>query len=156
QAFWLKHSNSNSETPVMSYTPVRIEAPSELSKLDSIKKTCVRSKEHSDSLISQINTKSVANLYLNAQLQEKVFAIAALKNELRKLKGKNVVDTAILTPIATTIAPGMFKLDIEPISHRLKNNMDAHEEYLKKTIENTNTIRGLVERARIQNPNEPL
>ncbi|GJS26558.1 retrovirus-related pol polyprotein from transposon TNT 1-94 [Tanacetum coccineum] len=37
----------------------------------------------------------------------------------------------------------MFKLDIEPISHRLKNNRDAHEVYLEKTIENTDTLRGL-------------
>ncbi|GKB54269.1 integrase, catalytic region, zinc finger, CCHC-type containing protein [Tanacetum coccineum] len=40
-----------------------------------------------------------------------------------------------------TIAPGMFKLDIEPISHRLKNNRDAHKVYLEKTIENTDTLR---------------
>ncbi|GJZ08437.1 retrovirus-related pol polyprotein from transposon TNT 1-94 [Tanacetum coccineum] len=52
-----------------------------------------------------------------------------LKNELRKLKGKNIVDTAVSKPSAT-IAPGMFKLDIEPISHILKNNRDAHEELL--------------------------
>ncbi|GJT48126.1 hypothetical protein Tco_0974283 [Tanacetum coccineum] len=45
---------------------------------------------------------------------------------------------------------------IEPLSHRLKNNRDAHEDYLKKTIENTDTIRGLVERTRKQNPSEPL
>ncbi|GJT28848.1 hypothetical protein Tco_0909123 [Tanacetum coccineum] len=50
----------------------------------------------------------------------------------------------------------MFKLDIELISHRLKNNRDAHEDYLKKTIEYTDTIHGLVERARKQNPSEPL
>ncbi|GJX14089.1 hypothetical protein Tco_0205847 [Tanacetum coccineum] len=50
----------------------------------------------------------------------------------------------------------MFKLDIECISHRLKNNKDAHEVYLKKTIENTDTLRGLVECARKQNPGEPL
>nr|GFA73335.1 hypothetical protein [Tanacetum cinerariifolium] len=87
------------------------------------------------------------NSNLNAQLQEKAFAIATLKNKLRKLKGKNVVDTAVSTPIATTIAQGIFKLDIKPISHRLKNNMDAHEDYLKKTIENTDNIRRLVERA---------
>ncbi|GKA08926.1 hypothetical protein Tco_0688257, partial [Tanacetum coccineum] len=96
-------------------------------QFDSIKKTRVRSIEHSDSPTAQINAKSVENSDLNAQLQEKVFAIPALKNELRKLKGKNVVDTASSTPIATTIAPGIFKLDIEPISHRLKNNRDAHE-----------------------------
>ncbi|GKB78520.1 hypothetical protein Tco_0945415, partial [Tanacetum coccineum] len=111
-------------------------------QLDSIRKTRVQSKEQSASLIAQINAKSVENSDLNAQLQEKVFAIAALKNELRKLKGKNVVDTAVSKPSAT-IAPGMFKLDIEPISHRLKNNRDSHEVYLEKTIENTDTLRGL-------------
>ncbi|GJR92511.1 retrovirus-related pol polyprotein from transposon TNT 1-94, partial [Tanacetum coccineum] len=121
----------------------------------NIEKTRVQSKEHYDSLIAQINSKSVETSDLNAQLQEKVFAIAALKNELRKLKGKNVVDTAVSKPSAT-IASGMFKLDIEPISHRLKNNRDAHEVYLEKTIENTDTLRGLVECARKQNPSEPL
>ncbi|GKB60287.1 hypothetical protein Tco_0916473 [Tanacetum coccineum] len=99
------------------------------------------------SLIAQINEKSVENLDLDAQLQEKVFAIVALKNELRKLIGKNIIDTAVSKPSAT-IAPGMFKLDIEPISHRLKNNRDAHEVYPEKTIENTDTLRGLVECAR--------
>nr|GEU80215.1 retrovirus-related Pol polyprotein from transposon TNT 1-94 [Tanacetum cinerariifolium] len=107
QAFWLKHSNYNPDTSVKSHTPVRIEARGEL-------------------------PKSVENSDLNVQLQEKVFAIAALKNELRKLKGKNVIDTAVSKPSAT-IAPGMFKLDIEPISHRLKNNRDAHETNSIKT-----------------------
>ncbi|GKB37035.1 integrase, catalytic region, zinc finger, CCHC-type containing protein [Tanacetum coccineum] len=174
QAFWLKHS-SFSETPVMSHTPVRMEVPSELPKLqekdtvirklkdrikslsgkdslENVKKdideiktinieTRVQSKEHCDSLIAQINAKSIENLDLNAQLQEKVFAIATL-NELRKLKGKNVIDTAVSKPNAT-IALGMFKLDIEPISHRLQNNRDAHEVYIEKTIENTDTLRGV-------------
>ncbi|GJU50952.1 hypothetical protein Tco_1220507 [Tanacetum coccineum] len=124
-------------------------------QFDSIKKTRVQSKEHYDSLIAQINAKSVENLNLNAQLQEKVFAIATLKNKLRKLKGKNVVDSAVSKPIAT-ISPGMFMLDIEPISHRLKNNRDAHEVYLDKTIEYTDTLRGFVECARKQNLSKPL
>nr|GEY50729.1 retrovirus-related Pol polyprotein from transposon TNT 1-94 [Tanacetum cinerariifolium] len=85
QAFWLKHSNYNPDTPVKSHTPVRIEAPSELPKF-------------------------VENSDLNAQLQEKLFAIAALKNELRELKGKNVVDTVVSKPIAT-ISPGIFRND---------------------------------------------
>ncbi|GJY44498.1 hypothetical protein Tco_0432711 [Tanacetum coccineum] len=44
---------------------------------NSNKKTRIRSKEHSDSLIALINPKSIENSDLNAQLQEKVFAIAA-------------------------------------------------------------------------------
>nr|GEX15602.1 retrovirus-related Pol polyprotein from transposon TNT 1-94 [Tanacetum cinerariifolium] len=70
---------------------------------------------------------------LNAQLQKKVFAIAALKNEVRKLRGKNVVDTVVSKPYGT-IAPGIFKLDMEHISHRLKNNRDAHEDEVPEFI----------------------
>ncbi|GJR58676.1 hypothetical protein Tco_1500838 [Tanacetum coccineum] len=127
----------------------------EHNQFDSIRKTRVQSKEHFDSLIDQINAKSVENSDLNVQLQEKVFAITALKNELRKLKGKNVVNNAVSKPNAT-LAPGMFKLDIEPISPRLKNNRDAHEVYIEKTIEYTDTLRGFVERARTHYPSKPL
>ncbi|GJZ56884.1 retrovirus-related pol polyprotein from transposon TNT 1-94 [Tanacetum coccineum] len=119
-------------------------------QFDSIKKTCACAKEESDSLIAQLNSKSMENTDLEGQIQEKAFVTTALQNELIRLKGKNMLDNA------TTIALGMFKLDIEPISHRLKNNMDAHEDYLKKTIENTNTIHGLIERARKQNRSEPI
>ncbi|GJZ83152.1 retrovirus-related pol polyprotein from transposon TNT 1-94 [Tanacetum coccineum] len=94
---------------------------------------------------------------INIELEHnKVFAITTLKNELRKLKGKSVVDIVVSKPSAVTIAPGMYKLDIEPISPRLKNNRDAHEDYLKKTIENTDTLRDLVECAINQNLSEPL
>ncbi|GJS08712.1 hypothetical protein Tco_0365508 [Tanacetum coccineum] len=57
---------------------------------DLIKKTRIQNKDNSDSLISQINQKSVKNADLKARIQEKVFANATLKNELRKLKGNNV------------------------------------------------------------------
>ncbi|GJZ33735.1 copia protein [Tanacetum coccineum] len=64
---------------------------------DSIKKTNVQTKDHADSLIVQLNCKSVENADLKAQIQEKVFANVALKNELRKLKG-NSVDTKFAKP----------------------------------------------------------
>ncbi|GKC23862.1 hypothetical protein Tco_1026012 [Tanacetum coccineum] len=63
---------------------------------DSNKKTSVQTKDHADSLIVQLNCKSVENADL-AQIQEKVFANVALKNELRKLKG-NSVDTKFAKP----------------------------------------------------------
>nr|GEV36478.1 putative reverse transcriptase domain-containing protein [Tanacetum cinerariifolium] len=50
----------------------------------------------------------------------------------------------------------MIEEPVETIVERLKNNKDAHEDYLKKTIENTNTVRGLIEHTRKQNPSEPL
>ncbi|GJX39023.1 hypothetical protein Tco_0252326, partial [Tanacetum coccineum] len=50
---------------------------------DTIKTTRAKTIEHTTSLIAQ-------NAEFKAQLQEKGFAIATLKNELRKLKGNNV------------------------------------------------------------------
>ncbi|GJU46406.1 hypothetical protein Tco_1203672 [Tanacetum coccineum] len=64
---------------------------------DSIKKTRVQTKDHNDSLIAQINSKTFENDDLKAQIQEKVFANVALKNEIRKLKG-NSVDTKFAKP----------------------------------------------------------
>ncbi|GJU45199.1 hypothetical protein Tco_1202465 [Tanacetum coccineum] len=48
-------------------------------QFDSIRKTHVQSKEHYDSLIAQINAKSVENSDLNAQLQEKELLVYVSK-----------------------------------------------------------------------------
>nr|GEY49996.1 hypothetical protein [Tanacetum cinerariifolium] len=64
---------------------------------DSIKKTRVQTKDHNDSLIIQLNNKSTKNTNLKSQIWEKVFAIAALKNKLRKLNG-NSIDTKFAKP----------------------------------------------------------
>ncbi|GJV87566.1 hypothetical protein Tco_1531504 [Tanacetum coccineum] len=64
---------------------------------DSITKTRIQKKDHNDSLIAQVNSKTVENANLKAQIQEKVLANVALKNELKKLKG-NSVDTKFAKP----------------------------------------------------------
>ncbi|GJT01275.1 retrovirus-related pol polyprotein from transposon TNT 1-94, partial [Tanacetum coccineum] len=76
-------------------------------QFDSIKKTRTLSKEHYDSLIAQLNSKSMENADLKGQIQEKVFVT---------LKGKNVLDNATTLTNATTIALGMFKLDLDPLA----------------------------------------
>ncbi|GJW17863.1 retrovirus-related pol polyprotein from transposon TNT 1-94 [Tanacetum coccineum] len=62
----------------------------------------------------ELETELLKKKDLNAQLQEFFFAIAALKNELRKLKGKNIVETAVSKPRATT-APGIKQNPSEPL-----------------------------------------
>ncbi|GKB89051.1 hypothetical protein Tco_0961323 [Tanacetum coccineum] len=57
----------------------------------------------------------------------------ALQNELRRLKGKNILDNATTITNGTTIAPVMFKLDLKPLSPKLLNNKEAHIHYLKTT-----------------------
>ncbi|GKC91606.1 retrovirus-related pol polyprotein from transposon TNT 1-94 [Tanacetum coccineum] len=85
-------------------------------QFDSIKKTRVRSKEHNDSLIAQLKFKYMENANLKGQNQEKVFVTTTLQNELRGLKGKNVLDNSATITKATTISPGMVRLDLEPLA----------------------------------------
>ncbi|GJY92676.1 retrovirus-related pol polyprotein from transposon TNT 1-94 [Tanacetum coccineum] len=146
----------------------------------SIKPSRVRAKEHVESLVNQLNQKSVEITDLNAQLQEKVFVITAgngylrkgqkrsqngqnrasngkerekskrtldlkstaLKNDLRKFKGKDIVDNAAQVSNATTIAPGMYKLDPITLAPKDKNNGETHIYYLKHTMEQAAILSG--------------
>ncbi|GJY33083.1 retrovirus-related pol polyprotein from transposon TNT 1-94 [Tanacetum coccineum] len=93
-------------------------------QFDSFKKACVRTKEQSDSLIEKLNLKFAENEDLKAQLQDKVFVTTSLKNDLRKIKGKEIVDIATQIPSTYTIVPGMFKLELEPLAPRLSDITD--------------------------------
>ncbi|GJT05803.1 retrovirus-related pol polyprotein from transposon TNT 1-94 [Tanacetum coccineum] len=121
-------------------------------QFDSIKQTRVRHKEQSDSLINKLNLKSVENEDLKAQIQDKVFVITSLKNDLQKLKGKEIVENLIHTPSATTIAPGMFKLDLEPLPPRLLQNREVHIAYLRNTQEQANILWEIVKQAKAKQP----
>nr|GFA72646.1 hypothetical protein [Tanacetum cinerariifolium] len=90
---------------------------------DSIKSSRIRSKEQCDVLIKQVNLKSVENSDLNASLQEKVLVITALKDNLRKLKGKVVVDEAV---ISHPIDPEILKVNIAPLAPKLRYNRTVH------------------------------
>nr|GEW22739.1 retrovirus-related Pol polyprotein from transposon TNT 1-94 [Tanacetum cinerariifolium] len=92
------------------------------------------------------------NVDLKAQIQENIFENAALKNELRKLKGKTVIDTVVSKPHATTIAPGMFKLDLEPLALKVLKNKDAHLNYIKNSREHKDTLWEIVKSARALSP----
>nr|GEV57696.1 hypothetical protein [Tanacetum cinerariifolium] len=105
QAFWLPISNPKSEKLVVPHTPVEIEVPEELLKLEA--------KESSISKLRAYNAT---------------------------LKGKNVSDNNVPINNACLFAPEMFKLDLEPLSHRLKNNREANEDYLQKTKEHTDIL----------------
>ncbi|GKC43519.1 hypothetical protein Tco_1061241 [Tanacetum coccineum] len=76
---------------------INIKLEHSVAKLLAKNEKLHKENEHNDSLIAQINSKTVENADLKAQIQEKVFANVALKNELRKLKG-NSVDTNFSKP----------------------------------------------------------
>ncbi|GJX95336.1 integrase, catalytic region, zinc finger, CCHC-type containing protein, partial [Tanacetum coccineum] len=65
---------------------------------------------------------------------------------------KEIVENVVHTPSVTTIAPGMFKLDLVLLPPRLLQNRDAHIDYLRHTQEQANTLREIVEQAKVKQP----
>ncbi|GJU79077.1 retrovirus-related pol polyprotein from transposon TNT 1-94 [Tanacetum coccineum] len=73
--------------------------------------------------------------------RKKGLVITSLKNELRKLKGKSLVDNVVTNH---TIDPELIKIDVEPIAPNLLNNKTAHSAYLKHTQKEATVLRELV------------
>ncbi|GJW92475.1 retrovirus-related pol polyprotein from transposon TNT 1-94 [Tanacetum coccineum] len=80
---------------------------------------------------------------LKAKLQEKDTTIKKLKD---------IVDNAAQVSNATTIAPGMYKLNPVTLDPTDKNNREAHIYYLKHTMEQAAILREIVEQAKSLNP----
>ncbi|GJW54903.1 retrovirus-related pol polyprotein from transposon TNT 1-94 [Tanacetum coccineum] len=116
---------------------------------DSIKPACIRSKEQCDDLINQVNLKSVEISNLNASLQKKVLVITALKDDLKKLKGKALVDNDVTKHPND---PEMLKIDMEPITPKLLNKRTAHSAYIKHTQEEAAVLNDLVDHVKANYP----
>nr|GEU56789.1 zinc finger, CCHC-type [Tanacetum cinerariifolium] len=116
---------------------------------DSIKSSCIRLKEQCDDLINQVNLNSAKNSDLNASLQEKALVITALKDNLRKIKGKVIVDDVVPSHL---IDPELLKVDVVPLAPKLRNKRTVHSDYLRHTQEETVTLREIVEQGRSLNP----
>ncbi|GKA34571.1 hypothetical protein Tco_0721000 [Tanacetum coccineum] len=120
---------------------------------DSIKPKRVQSKEQCDALIKQVNIKSGEISDLNAKLQEQGLVIAALKNELRKLKGKALDNEDTVTH---SVDPKVSKDNMEPITPKLLNKRTAHSSYIKHTQEEALVLRDIVEHVKANYPQDSL
>ncbi|GJT10776.1 retrovirus-related pol polyprotein from transposon TNT 1-94, partial [Tanacetum coccineum] len=120
---------------------------------DSIKPKRVQTKEQCEALIKQVNIKSAEISDLNAKLQEQGLVIAALKNELRKLKGKALDNKETVTH---SVDPIMDKDNMEPITPKLLNKRTAHSSYIKHTQEEALVLRDIVEHVKANYPQDPL
>ncbi|GJX18235.1 retrovirus-related pol polyprotein from transposon TNT 1-94 [Tanacetum coccineum] len=79
-------------------------------------------------------------------------SIAELKEYIANIKGNNVVDTVQTMHNLNVVTSKVYKLDLQPLSPCIKNNRDAHIDYLKVTQELTYTLRGIVEQAKALKP----
>ncbi|GJY15969.1 retrovirus-related pol polyprotein from transposon TNT 1-94 [Tanacetum coccineum] len=94
----------------------------------------------------------IETINIELEHREKVFVITTLKNDLRKLKGKDIVDNVAQVSNATTVAPGLCKLDLVTLAPKDKNNRETHIYYLKHTMEQVAILREIVEQAKSLNP----
>ncbi|GJY67355.1 retrovirus-related pol polyprotein from transposon TNT 1-94 [Tanacetum coccineum] len=97
-----------------------------------------------DKIKKDIEEIEMINIELDHMvLHEKVLVITTLKNELRKLKGKDLADNVVTK---NTIALEMLKIDVEPIAPKLLNNRTAHSYYLRHTQEQAAIIKKISKR----------
>ncbi|GJT56016.1 retrovirus-related pol polyprotein from transposon TNT 1-94, partial [Tanacetum coccineum] len=79
---------------------------------------------------------------LNASLRKKALAITARKDELRKLKGKSVVNNNVSNHPSD---PELLQVNVEPITPKLLNKRTAHSAYIKHSQEEAAVLRDLVD-----------
>nr|GEU62421.1 copia protein [Tanacetum cinerariifolium] len=84
--------------------------------------------------IEQVTTLTTKNVNLKARALEKVNSVS-----------KDQVKPKVL-------ARGKHAIDVEPIVPRLRNNRDAHLDYLRHLKESVETIRDIVEEAKVVRP----
>nr|GEW88450.1 integrase, catalytic region, zinc finger, CCHC-type, peptidase aspartic, catalytic [Tanacetum cinerariifolium] len=73
----------------------------------------------------------------------------ALKDDLKKLKGKALADDVVTSH---SITPKMLNVDMEPLALKLLNNRTVHSDSLRHTQEQVAIIKEVVEQGKSQNP----
>ncbi|GJV68408.1 integrase, catalytic region, zinc finger, CCHC-type containing protein [Tanacetum coccineum] len=87
-----------------------------------------------------------------AKTIEKMTSLLTENEKLKaQLKGKM---QCVTMPVVKSkvLAPGMYAIDVEPIPPRNRNNREVHLDYLKHLKESVETLREIVEEARIEKP----
>nr|GFA26136.1 hypothetical protein [Tanacetum cinerariifolium] len=129
EAFWLCISNPTS-TP-FDASPVKIEAPKELSNISLVNESLKKLKFHLARFGNVVKIRTTPDA---------------------RTEGKEIVDITAQKPSANTIVSGMFKLDLEPLAPRLLQNREIHLEYLKNTQEQADILQGIVKQANAKLP----
>ncbi|GJU88913.1 retrovirus-related pol polyprotein from transposon TNT 1-94 [Tanacetum coccineum] len=76
-------------------------------------------------------------------------------NEIKSLKAQLKSKVSCVTSDSVkpkVLAPSMYTIDVKPIPHPLKNNRSAHLNYINHLKESVETIREIVEEARVVKP----
>ncbi|GKC74421.1 hypothetical protein Tco_1120304 [Tanacetum coccineum] len=74
------------------------------------------------------------------------------KNDLSKSVTSHLTTNKIIEKYTKVLAPGLLKIQSEPINAYLKNNRVVHRDYQKVTKEHVATLHELLEEARVLKP----
>ncbi|GJZ28744.1 putative reverse transcriptase domain-containing protein [Tanacetum coccineum] len=104
-----------------------------------------------NSLATLTNYAKIEQDYIDEYSKNLVLKAELAKKE--QMVEKKFFDEVAAPPYnAKVIAPGMFKLHLEPLSPKVLKNRDAHIDYIKHTQENADILQELVEHARALRP----
>nr|GEW61913.1 hypothetical protein [Tanacetum cinerariifolium] len=101
---------------------------------------------NSDLNVVRFTGMHVANIIVEARCLELEAELSTLGDKSHNDK-YNIVSKDHVKP--TVLAPGKYAIDVEPIPSRLRNNRDAHLNYLRHLKESVETIREIVEEAKV-------
>ncbi|GJU17714.1 retrovirus-related pol polyprotein from transposon TNT 1-94 [Tanacetum coccineum] len=154
--FWTQNF-VNSTDPSPSSTPSKVEVPKELPKMDidEIETLNIKLDHRVSKLVAENEhlKQTYKKLYDSIKPTRIRFDYKALKNDLRKLKGKALVNDAVTKD---TSDPEMLKIDMETITPKLLNKRTAHSAYIKHTQEKAAVPRDLVEHIKANYPLDPM
>ncbi|GKA45378.1 retrovirus-related pol polyprotein from transposon TNT 1-94 [Tanacetum coccineum] len=137
--------------PTLSSRPTKVEVAKELPKVSMVNTSLKKLKHHHAGFDVVAKERTMTTAITEGSWGEKVLVITALKDDLKKLKGKALVDNAITKH---TIDPEMLKIDVEPITPKLLTKRTAHSAYIKHTQEEATVLRDLVEHVKENYPRD--
>ncbi|GJZ28349.1 retrovirus-related pol polyprotein from transposon TNT 1-94 [Tanacetum coccineum] len=123
-----------------------VEAPRELPKVSLVNESLKKLRYQLASFEKVVKKRTTSDAITAG------FYYCGIKNELRKLKGKNVMDTAVSKSSVVIIALGMLKINLVPLAPKLLKNKDAHIDYINHTKENADILWELVKNAKALSP----
>nr|GEU89906.1 retrovirus-related Pol polyprotein from transposon TNT 1-94 [Tanacetum cinerariifolium] len=115
----------------------------------------IRPMLYDDNVIAkEANVISIADFRETMILEEERKSVChnSIKNDIRKVKGKDIVANAAQMLNDATIALGMYKLGPVILAPKVSDNREAHEYYLKHTMKQAAILNEVVEQAKSRNP----
>ncbi|GJX66085.1 hypothetical protein Tco_0300428, partial [Tanacetum coccineum] len=124
------------------------------------KNNVIRDLKSSSSLITRKGQKKTLqvigdSLRLRVVHTMKKEKTSTMLNEIESLKAQLKSKVSCVTSDSVkpkVLAPGMYAIDVKPIPHPLKNNRSAHLNYINHLKESVETVREIVEEARVAKP----